>query len=263
MLHRELEELTLNAWPPLHSLLYDGWLLSFSGGYTRRANSIHPLYPSTLALPEKIGVCEQTYAARGQETVFKLTTAADDAELDALLEQRGYAAAATTSVQVAELSRLPANVLPAAVPPTAEDASVALQEHLSEGWLQDFNRLSVTPEPFHPTMRRMLQNITPAHAFASIALPGRAEALGLAVAERGSVGLFDIIVDTVVRNQGLGRRLVSRLLQWGRQHGAARAYLAVMSDNAPARHLYATLGFQEQYRYCYRTSGCDAKMTLA
>ena len=37
---REIEELTLNAWPPLETLFFDGWILSFSDGYTRRANSI-------------------------------------------------------------------------------------------------------------------------------------------------------------------------------------------------------------------------------
>ena len=102
MLVRGIEELTLNAWPALNNLLYDGWVLSFSDGYTRRANSIHPLYPSTLPLADKIAVCEATYAARGQETVFKLTS--PDHELDATLERLGYASAATTSVQIADLN---------------------------------------------------------------------------------------------------------------------------------------------------------------
>jgi N-acetylglutamate synthase len=243
MLNRDVEELTLNAWPPLQQLLYDGWVLSFSDGYTRRANSIHPLYPSSLPLANKIGVCEAIYAARGQETVFKLTSlGAQDAALDAALERRGYTKAATTSVQLANLSQLDSTL----------DASVMLALTLEDAWLNAFNRLSLTPERFHPTMERMLNNIAPPHAFASIAVDGHTIAQGLAVAERGCVGLFDIIVDAQFRNQGLGRRVITRLLQWSRGHSATQAYLAVTCDNTPALNLYAKLGFQQAYRYSYR-----------
>jgi len=76
---RFLEELTLNAWPPLETLLFDGWLLSFSDGYTRRANSIHPLYLSHLPLQAKIAACEAIYAARGLARVFKLLGEQPDA----------------------------------------------------------------------------------------------------------------------------------------------------------------------------------------
>jgi ribosomal protein S18 acetylase RimI-like enzyme len=246
---RALEELTLNAWPPLDSLLFDGWLLGFSDGYTRRANSIQPLYPSRLPLADKIAICEGTYAARGQESIFKLTDATDPPELDATLEGSGYDLAATTSVQVAELVGSSAVVGAAA----SVDDSVVLSARLEDAWLADFNRLSVTPERFAPTMASMLRKIVLPHAFASISLDGQAVALGLAVAERGYVGLFDIIVDSNVRNQGLGRRLCTRLLQWARaEHDAGQAYLAVMVDNAPAVHLYQSLGFREAYRYWYR-----------
>jgi predicted N-acetyltransferase YhbS len=83
-------------------------------------------------------------------------------------------------------------------------------------------------------------------------LDGQTVAQGLAVAEHNYVGLFNIVVDSKVRNQGLGRRVVTSLLRWAKAQGASQAYLAVMADNAPAIHLYAQLGFQEQYRYWYR-----------
>ena len=48
MLHRRLEEVAMNAWPALQQMLFDGWILRFAQGYTKRANSVHPLFESHL-----------------------------------------------------------------------------------------------------------------------------------------------------------------------------------------------------------------------
>ena len=239
-----LEELTLNAWPAPQRILFDGWVLNFARGYTRRANSIWPLYPSSLPLGAKIEACEAIYAARSQPVIFKLTSQSVHAELDAELARRGYLAEAETSVQTAALDGQPAT----------DDAAVRLTTDLQDGWLDDFGRLSGTSAHVRPAMASLLATIAPDHVFASLAAghDQGAAGVGLAVAERGSVGLFDIVVDAAVRNQGLGRRIVSALLDWGRTRGAERAYLAVVSDNQPARHLYARLGFAEVYTYWYR-----------
>lgn len=244
----DLEELTLNAWPSLQRVLYDGWVLGFSDGYTRRANSINPLYPGSRPLDEKIRVCQAAYADRNQAAVFKVSSRAPQAALDRALDRLGYTAAAETSVQAATLSAR-------AWPADADDVAgmaISITTRLDDAWLADFARLSATPERFLSPMRGMLGSIAPPHAFARLAHDGRALGLGLAVLERGYIGLFDVVVDPSVRNQGLGRRVVTSLLAWGRHLGAQHAYLAVVADNAPAVHLYARLGFAEQYRYWYR-----------
>lgn len=46
--HKTIEELSLSHWQPLSTLLYDGWVLRFAKGYTKRANSVQPIYDSTL-----------------------------------------------------------------------------------------------------------------------------------------------------------------------------------------------------------------------
>jgi ribosomal protein S18 acetylase RimI-like enzyme len=92
-------------------------------------------------------------------------------------------------------------------------------------------------------------------AFATLRADGRAIGFGLAVCERGAVGLFDIVIAPSERCRGRGRALTSALLRWGRRTGAQTAYLQVREQNEVARKLYAGLGFQEAYRYHYRVPG--------
>jgi hypothetical protein len=47
---RFIEELSLSALPALETVFLDGWVLRFSNDYTRRANSINPLYAGTRPL---------------------------------------------------------------------------------------------------------------------------------------------------------------------------------------------------------------------
>jgi hypothetical protein len=67
-----LEELSLNAWSTLQTKLYDGWILRFANGYTKRSNSINPIYHSTLQLQEKIEICENEYKKQNLPVVFNL-----------------------------------------------------------------------------------------------------------------------------------------------------------------------------------------------
>jgi hypothetical protein len=121
---RTLEELSMNAWPSLESMLYGGWVLRFANGYTRRANSINPIYSSTRGLEEKIAACEEIYRSRKLRVIFKLTRSVFPENLDAVLELQGYVSEATTSVQVLDLR--------VAQAPTNRNA--ILGESLTEEW---------------------------------------------------------------------------------------------------------------------------------
>ncbi len=239
-MQRFFEELALNAWPALQTQHYDGWILRFAEGYTRRANSISSLYPSSIAVEEKIAHCEQIYRARGLDTVFKLTGAAEPADLDMLLSRSGYTATALTSVQTMEIPDLP----------DPEIDAVTGCEEVSNDWLEVYCALS--ERQFVPAMRGVLDAILLPKVFMLLYRNDEPVAAGLSVVERGYVGFYDIITAPAWRNQGLGTQLMLHLLHWGKANGAAHAYLQVMCDNPPAQHLYEKLGFREIYRYWYR-----------
>ena len=239
---RTIEELSLNAWPARHSLHYDGWVLRSTDGYTRRANSVYPLYDSRLDLDEKIDFCETFYRERGLPTAFKMTSASTPADLDARLAEHGYQADQYTSVQLMDLNR-DARAMPEGVELTSED---------SEAWHAAFARMNNVSADRRLLHEHILRAILPAKCYASINVEGRIIGCGLGVTQAGYLGLFDIVVDPGHRRQGHGERLMEALLDWGVQQRAHTAYLQVMCDNEPALRLYEKSGFEEKYKYWYR-----------
>jgi GNAT superfamily N-acetyltransferase len=239
---RLIEELSMTALPSLQTVYDDGWVLRFAEGYTRRANSVNPLYPSTQPIAEKIARCESLYHSRGLNTVFKLTSAAVPEDLELMLERCGYHEDGRTSIQVANLSALDASAI----------EPVRLSKGLTEGWLSAYCRLNGVDSHRIPLMTQMLGHIVPETAYALVEQDGEIVATGLGIADRGYIGLFDIVVDARLRNQGLGHRIVANLLAWGKSRGAQSAYLQAVLTNKPAHRLYAKFGFREIYQYWYR-----------
>ena len=237
---RAIEELSLNALPSLQTLMYDGWVLRFANGYTKRANSINPIYDSTSNVEEKIRFCEEIYRRKQLPIVFKMTSAVYPENLDAILDRCGYHIDSPTSVQTMDLID------------QSSDQDAELATTFTEEWLDSFCRMNNIAEERKPTMRQMLGNIVPQKCFAAICRQDHIVACGLSVLQNEHIGFYDIVTDASFRNQGFATRLMSTLSTWGKQNGARKAYLQVMLNNAPGMHLYAHLGFHEVYQYWYR-----------
>ena len=238
---RVVEELAMNAWPSLQTMLYDGWVLRFADGYTKRANSVHPLYSSSLDVEEKVKACEEIYQGEGLDVVFKMTASAQPDNLDQSLAAKGYKADSRTSVQVSELDGLD----------KAPAQTALLTEDLHE-WLPAYCKLSNIGGRRELTLEQLLHNVVPILYLASIRHQGQVVACGMGVLQERFVGLFDIVTDANFRRQGFGKQLVLNILAWGKRNGAQTAYLQVMLNNEPALRLYSGLGFKEIYTYWYR-----------
>src|SRR5574341_643135 len=101
---RLIEELSLNAWPSLQTVHYDGWVLRFADGYTRRANSINPVFSSSLNIDDKIKYCEDLFRTKQRKVVFKMTPQVYPENLDDILARKWYREETPTTVQTLDLA---------------------------------------------------------------------------------------------------------------------------------------------------------------
>lgn len=238
---RFLEEISLNALPSLQTVVYDGWLLRFANGLTGRANSVQMLYPGRLPLDEKIAFCEEVYRLRNQRTIFKLTEASLPAGIDAALDRRGYSVLTPVGVQTASTGLVEV------------DDGVLIEDRISRTWLDAFCGMADLSADRRATLEAILSHIVPRSAFARRIVAGEIVAVGLAVAEQGWIGLYDIRTADAHRRRGHGSAVMRSLMSWGCRNGADNAYLQVTKGNYPAEAMYEKLGFREAYTYWYRT----------
>lgn len=238
---RRLEEAALNAWPAARQLLVDGWVVRLADGYTKRANSATPLYPSQQPAAT-VAACEQLYAACGLPAIVRLVDFAAPPGLDATLEQRGHRKVDLSLVLHRELE----GDAPVAAGPAPRE-----QRDL-DAWLDAYYRLSAVPAATRPAHRAIVDAILPHHALFEQIDGGVVAAVGMGVLEGDCFGLFDIVTDPARRGRGHGTALVGGMLAWAVRAGARHAYLQVVAHNGAARRLYARLGFAERYSYWYR-----------
>jgi len=245
-LAKRVEEACLNGWPALREVVYDGWLIRLAEGYTRRTNSVSLLSTGALPLDRKIRHCEEIYAAQGLPTIFCIPSTADPS-LGRRLDERGYD---TPEDESCVLSMDLAGGSP------QRETGVLLEEGFpGEAWLGTLAQLHHQSEQAQRSHRKILANLAVPAVFAAIPLhDGSLGALAYGAVHDGIVCVNSVVTHPAFRRQGLARRTVSAVLAWAQERcGAAGACLAVVAGNAPARALYANMGFaREMYRYHYR-----------
>jgi ribosomal protein S18 acetylase RimI-like enzyme len=239
---RIYEEILLNQWQPLQTMLYDGWVLRFANGYTKRANSVNPIYFSTIDVVDKINHCERIYASHRLKTTFKITPFIQPKNLDEILNHEGYSTIDHTSVQRIDLKQLE----------QPNNQRVHIDDRVNEEWLHHFCVLNEVNNKHKETMKLMLSNQLSEKGFFTLFDNDDVVACGLGMIERNALGIFDIVTNKNYRNLGWGEQLMLHILQWGRNGGADYSYLAVLLHNQPALKLYSKVGYKEIYKYWYR-----------
>lgn len=246
-----LESRLVNAWPSFEIEIADGWLLRFAEGYSKRANSASPLLPGARLDAELVRHIAATFDSRGLPACFRLN-GLEDPGTDDVLAAEGYVPYDPSLCLVAPLGT------------TGElDGAVVLRPVAKPRWVAAAAASYGGDKANADILGRIVRAIHQPSAFATLLLDGEDAAWAFAVAERGFVGIYDVVVAPNLRGLGLGRRLVTSLMTWGARQGATKAYLQMRETNTVAHGLYRALGYETAYRYTHRVPPGDPEARQA
>jgi len=243
-----IEEMSLNAWPSLKTVLYDGWVLRFSNGYTNRANSVNPIYPGKINLEEKLRYCEEIYSRYDQTPIFKIVGISNDKpcnEQEAINEKLinlNYVLYDETSIRICDnLEQSNACM-----------EGIIVKSDFYDNWKNSVIVHNKIQERHWPTFKAMLDKIPVEKIVVSKEVDGQIIGCGFGAIENGYVGVFDMIVKEEFRGKSYGRQIIQAILSEAFKKGIRKSYLQVVIKNSPAIKLYDKMGYREVYRYWYR-----------
>jgi GNAT superfamily N-acetyltransferase len=235
-----IEATCFNAFPSLKQAILDGWLLRFSKGVSRRANSANPLHPDCAAPDAVVEPVERLYRGQKQPVIFRVPSFL--AGIDEPLAARGYRSEGETCVIYGAMDAVAA----------AADPGVELSANPRAEWLAAMAALQRHTETHRRVYRRIVGAVAVPAAFAGLRIDGDLAALAYGTVGDGLLCYESVITDPGRRRQGLAWRVIASLAAWGRDQGARGACLQVEEGNAPGRALYDRFGLKtELYRYHY------------
>lgn len=258
-----IERVAFDAWPAAEVQALGGWRLRFNHGVTQRGSSVWP-GPGERGplrgpageeplrgpgegppLEARIAAVERFYAERGAAAAYQISPAADPPQLDRALAARGYQTSLPVSVELSDAAAVAALGTPAG-------AEAVCSDTLSEEWFDLSGRRGRFQGEAVAVYRAMLARLAGRAGFALVRAGGEVVAVGLSVAAPPWAGVFSMLTLPAWRGKRLGEAVLGAIARWALGRGASRLYLQVETDNAPARRLYARVGFAPRYEYHYR-----------
>jgi hypothetical protein len=239
-----VEEAVINGFPALRTAVAGGWLLRFSGGNRRTANSATPFAGAAGTDAAVIDDCEALYRLQGRRAIFRIPSFLDPA-VDRQLAARGYTEEGLSCILHGPLAPIGAA--------EAAGGDVRLMLRPTSDWFATMARLQGYTDEQLAVYRRILRSLLIPAAFAEARVGGETAAMAFGVIHRGLVCYESVVTAAAQRRRGHARRVLGALAGWAERSGATGACLQVEADNIAGRTLYAALGMTtELHRYHYR-----------
>lgn len=238
---RNIELMLMRTWPALEERIYDGWVLRFSKGYTKRSNCINPLYESYFELEEKFNYCKKIYEEKGQQPIYKIIDTEVSLVVDEFLGKKGLEKKDMVTVKEIDLTNIGYNL-----------KNIKINWGFSKEWYEFYskeNKLNIEEKEI---LRELLKKNDKNNVYVYKLENNQIIAGAMGSIEKNSMGIFNVYVKDTCRKKGYATEILEGLLVEARKINVEKAYLQVMETNEKALNLYRKMGFVPKYRTWYR-----------
>lgn len=239
---QELDKVAAWAWPAFVVADVDGWLWRYSGGGSKRANSVLAMGWRGHDVERSVELVEKLYAERCAPPQFNVGDVSDPPGLDRILEERGYILNEPVTTMAKSIG---ARV---AVPP-----DVVQEAEPSAGWMETYT--SVISASRKPQAPQLVARVPTPRAFFSCVREGRVISAGLGATKNQVAVVECMATRSDVRRSGGARSILAGIEAWAVGQGAKILFLQVVTANAPAVGLYKGVGYAPVMQTHYRVLG--------
>ncbi|MCE7741478.1 MAG: GNAT family N-acetyltransferase [Candidatus Heimdallarchaeota archaeon] len=238
-----LQEAVHKAWVAKDNVLYKGWILRLSEGITKRANSVLTLRYFGDNVAADIENVETIYRSRDLPVIFQIADYHQPENIMGILESLGYHPCDETIVMNRNLKEFKITKWDSKISYTTEVG-------VADYWFETLERLSTSSSTRILGIRSIVDRCT----FGKITCYAQEnkEIIGtvLGIIEADNLGIYNLIVNPDRRREGIGEKIMLKVMNWAQENGIKSIYLAVEKSNLEALALYRKLGFDK--KYCYR-----------
>ena len=238
---RDIELMLMRTWPALDEKIYDGWILRFSEGYTKRSNCINPLYESYFELEEKYEYCKKIYEEKKLPIVYKIIDTEVSIVVDEFLKNKGLEKRDMVTVKEIELTNVNYNL-----------KNINVSWGFNKEWYDFYVKENKLNKQEENIFKELLQKNDKNNMYVYKLEENEIIAVAMGVVEKNKIGIFNVYVKDTYRKKGYATEILEGLLVEARKINVEKAYLQVMETNEKAIKLYKKMGFVPKYRTWYR-----------
>ncbi len=221
------------TWSPDERTTLAGWVVSSSGGFTRRTNCAAPTATSATDIEARAAV-ESWLTNRGASLVVRVTPLAATHVIARTEETWRLDRADETVVMTKPLG-------------AALSGGITLVDPADPSFATELLAMNGRPADAIDAWTRMVRRL----GDDAIGVWEQGRAVGLATVAGALAAIYSVAVDDDHRRKGLATETMGTAEAWAKNRGAATAFLQVREDNHAAQAMYAGLGYEERYRYHY------------